>query len=166
MTRDSAIDGSIFGDALVGAVDDIRRSIHGALGTRPWAVAIVTRRWQGGRRGEGHSTVSILELDPVPRVERVSKDRMGPAGREAAGSVVLSEVSLRYSEAELSPSIGEGDEVAYRLTELRGQKQKPKWYVLAASPVPRRGDKERDNTDWYILLHETSAMGDLDGVDA
>ncbi len=166
MARDAVIDRTLFADALVDVVDDIRRSVHGALGTRPWAVAIVTRRWQGGRRGVGHSTVNILELDPVPRVERVTKDRMGPAGREAAGSVVLSEVSLRYSEAELQPTIKDGDEVAYRLTELRGQRQSPKWYVLAANPVPRRGDKEQDKTDWYLLLHETSAMGDLDGVDA
>jgi hypothetical protein len=96
----------------------------------------------------------------------VTKDRMGPAGREAAGSVVLSEVSLRYSELELEPKIGDGTEVAYRLTELRGQRQSPKWYALSSSPVPRRGDKKSDKTDWYILLHETSAMGDLDGVDA
>ncbi len=166
MTRDSAIDRSLLADALVDVVDDIRRSVHGALGTRPWAVAVVTRRWSGGRRGQGHSTVNILDLDPVPRVERVSKDRMGPAGREAAGSVVLSEVSLRYSEKELQPHIGDGDEVGYRLTDLRGQRQTPKWYVLSASPVPRRGDKEGDKTDWYILLHETSDMGDMDGVDS
>ncbi len=166
MTRDSAIDRTLLGDALVDVVDDIRRSVHGALGTRPWAVAIVTRTWSGGRRGVGTPSIRILELDPVPRVERVAKDRMGPAGREAAGSVTLSEVSLRYSQAELEPKIADGVEVAYRLTELRGQRQSPKWYTISGSPVPRRGDKEQDKTDWYILLHETSAMGDLDGVDA
>ncbi len=166
MTKNSTIRPALLGDALINVVDDIRRSVHGALGTRPWAVAIVTRRWQGGRRGVGKATVSILELDPVPRVERVSRDRMGPAGREAQGSVTLSEVSLRYSEAELQPAIGPGDEVAYRLTEIQGQRQTKKWYTLSASPVPRRGDKEGDRTDWYILLHESSAMGDLDGVDS
>lgn len=166
MARDSAIDRTLLADALVDVVDDIRREVHGALGTRPWAVAIITKTWQGGRRGVGHATVHVLELDPVPRVERVTKDRMGPAGREAAGSVVLSEVSLRYSEAELQPTVLDGNEVAYRLTDLRGQRQTPKWYAIAASPVPRRGDKEGDKTDWYVLLHETAAMGDLDGVDA
>ncbi len=166
MTRESTIDRSILADVLVGVVDDVRRDIHGALGTRPWAVSIITRSWSGGRRGVGSPSVKVLTLDPTPRVERVTKDRMGPAGREASGSVVLTEVSLRYSEAELQPSILDGNEVAYRLTEIRGQKQKPKYYVLAASPVPRRGDKTADNTDWYVLLNETSDMGDFDGVDA
>ena len=166
MTKESTIERGLLADELVGVVDDIRRDIHGALGTRPWAIDIVNRSWSGQKRGVGVPTTRILRLDPTPRVERVTKDRMGPAGREAAGSVVLSEVSLRYSEAELQPSVATGNEIAYRLTELRGQKQVPKYYVLSAAPVPRRGDKVSDNTDWYILLHETSDMGDLDGVDA
>lgn len=166
MTKDTAIDKSLLSDALVGVVDDVRGAIHGALGTRPWAVAIVHRRWSGQRRGQGTPTTTVLTLDPPPRVERVTKDRLGPAGREASGNVVLTEVSLRYSALELQPIIGEGDEVAYRLTELRGTKQKPRYYVLNADPVPRRGDKQSDNIDWYILLGETSDMGNMDGVDA
>lgn len=166
MTKDSTIDRSLFADALIDVVDDINRSVHGALGTRPWSVSIVKRQWQGGRRGVGRATETILILDPDPRVERVTKDRMGPAGREAAGSVVLSEVSLRYSALELEPPIGEMDEVAYRLIENRGTRQSPKFYALSASPVPRRGDKQGDKIDWYILLHETSDMGPIDGVDS
>jgi len=166
MARNSAIDRSLLGDALIGVVDDIRRDVHKALGTRPWAVDVVRRTWQGGVRARGAATVRILRLDPTPMVKRVSKDRMGPAGREAAGSVVLEEVSLSYSFEELQPKINKGDEVAFRLTEIHGQRQTQKFYVLAADPIPRRGDKEGDKTDWYCLLHETTAMGDLDGVDS
>lgn len=164
--KDAPINKSLLADALVDVVDDIRRSIHGALGTRVWEVSIVTRRWSGDTRGVGTPTVSIVTLDPDPKVERVSRDRMGPAGREAAGSVVLTGVSLRYTEAELQGSPDERTEVAYRLREKHGQRKDDRWYVLAASPRTRRGDSPGDCTDWYIILTETSAMGDDDGVDA
>jgi len=153
-------------DALVGVVDDIRRSVHGALGTRPWSVAVITRTWSGRTRGEGNYIDEELLLDPTPQVRRVTHDRMGPAGREQSGQVTLSQVSLRYSEAELAPRPAKNQEVAYRVRELHGQRQQDKWYVLAGGPIPRRGDKSGDQTDWYLLLEQTSAMGNLDGVDA
>lgn len=164
--KNSRINPSLLGDALVGVVDDIRRSVHGALGTRPWKVAIVTRRWSGDTAGEGTPTVSILELDPTPNVRKNARDRLGPAGREAAGSVVLTGVSLSYTEEELQPKADARTEIAYRLTDGHGQRQKTRWFVLSATPVPRRGDNEGDCTDWYILLNETSAMGNFDGVDS
>ncbi len=164
MTKNAALDTELLADALVGVVDDIRRDIHEALGTRPWAVSIVTRRWSGGERGVGQPSVTITELDPAPSVQRVTKDRMGPAGREASGNVVLTEVSLAYSEKELDPGADQGTEVAYRLTEAHGTFLKPRWFVLAASPVPRRGDRAGDNSSWYVLLNETSDVGILDEV--
>lgn len=164
MSKNSTLDTSKLGDKLIDVVDNVRRKIHAKLGTRPWTVAIVTRRWSGEQAGLGTATVSVLELDPVPHVSRTARDRLGPAGREASGSVVLTGVSLRYSEAELAPKVDNRTEVAYRLTEGHGQRQKTRWFVLSASPVPRRGDSPGDGTDWYIVLNETSAMGGLDGV--
>lgn len=163
---DSNLQKKSLADALVGVVDDVRRSVHGALGTRSWKVAIVERTWSGGVRGEGAENRVLRWLDPVPKVERVSRDRMGPAGREASGSVVLTEVSLSYTEAELDPKPSRGGEVAYALVEAKGQQRKTRWFVIAAPPYARRGDNEDDNIDWYIVLNETSDMGDLDGVDA
>lgn len=166
MAKNSTLDRSKLGDKLIDVVDNVRRKIHAKLGTRPWTVAIITRRWSGEERGVGTATVNVLELDPAPHVSKNVKDRIGPAGREAAGSVVLTGVSLRYSEEELVPRVDNRTEVAYRLTEGHGQYQKTRWFVVAASPIPRRGDTPGDGTDWYIVLNETSAMGDLDGVDA
>lgn len=156
----------LLADALIGVVDSVRGAVHTALGTRPWSVAIVTRTWSGGRPGVGEYSDDELMLEPTPMVQRVTKDRFGPAGRESAGQVTLSEVSLRYTEAELAPPLREGQEIAYRVRELHGQGQTDKWYVLSGGPIPRRGDKESDNTDWFILLEQTSALGNLDGVDA
>lgn len=162
--KDSTLDKSKLGDKLIDVVDNVRRKIHAKLGTRPWTVAIVTRRWSGEERGVGTPTINVLELDPTPHVSRTTKDRIGPAGREAAGSVILTGVSLRYTEAELTPKADHRTEVAYRLTEGHGQRQKTRWFVIAADPVARRGDTPGDGTDWYIVLNETSNMGPLDGV--
>jgi hypothetical protein len=129
-------------------------------------VAVVTRRWSGDINGVGTPTSTILELDPAPKVERVTKDRMGPAGREAAGSIVLTNVSLRYTEAELQPYVDQKTEIAYRITERHGQRLKKRYFVLAGTPVPRRGDKAGDSHDWYIVLNETTDMGNFDGVDS
>lgn len=164
--KNSSVDKHLLSNVLIGVVDDIRRSVHGALGTRPWRVEIVTRRWSGEIRGVGSKKDSILVLDPIPMVERVSRDRMGPAGREPAGSVVMTRVSLRYEQKELQPVVDERTEVAYRLINIHGQHQSVTWYVLSADPYPRMGDKEGDNTDWYLILNETSPMGDFDGVNS
>lgn len=99
-------------------------------------------------------------------VQRVTKDRMGPAGRESEGSVVMYEVSLSYAMDELQPrNLPPGTEVGYRLVEAHGQQQRTRWFVLAADPIPRRGDKPGDRTDWYLVLNETTDMGDLDQVE-
>jgi hypothetical protein len=164
MAKNSTLDSSLVADKLVDVVDNVRRKIHSKLGTRPWTVAIVTRRWSGEERGVGTATVTVLELDPTPSVKRNTRDRLGPAGREAAGTTTLTGVSLRYTEAELAPKVDNRTEVAYRLTEGHGQRQKTRWFVIASAPVARRGDQPGDGTDWYIVLNETSDMGPLDGV--
>lgn len=165
MAKNSTLDTTTLGDKLIDVVDNVRRKIHTKLGTRPWKVAIVTRRWSGEERGAGSPTVSVLELDPSPHVSRNVKDRLGPAGREAAGTVILTGVSLRYSEDELAPKVDHRSEVAYRLTEGHGHRQKTRWFVLSASPIARRGDTPGDGTDWYIVLNETSDMGPIDETD-
>lgn len=152
-------------DALPSIIDDVRSTVHEALGSRTYKVEIVTRRWSSGARGVGTASEHVLELKPRPLVSRISRDRLGPAGREEAGDLRLTEVSLTYSAAELQPTVEPGMEVAYRVTDTGGQNQKPIFCVLAADPVSRRGDRKGDNCDWYIVLHETAPMTELDGVD-
>ena len=166
MAKDSTVDRSKHADKLIDVVDTVRRKIHGKLGTRPWKVAIVTRRWSGESTGVGRCEESVLELDPTPHVRRNTRDRLGPAGREASGTLTLTGVSLRYTEAELAPKADHRTEVAYRLTESHGQRQKTRYFVISAGPVARRGDTPGDATDWYIVLNETSDMGPLDATDA
>lgn len=164
--KNSTIRSGLLADKLIGVVDGVRRKIHRALGTRPWQVDVVTRRWSGNSRGEGRATITVLTLDPTPQVVKNATDALGPGGREGAGTAIVTGVSLRYSQAELEPDVDSRSEVAYRLTELHGQKSRTSWYVLEGSPYQRRGDKPGDGSDWYIRLRETSAMGLLDGVDS
>lgn len=165
--KNSTVDSDVLSDALVDVVDDIRREIHGALGTRTWEVAVVTRRWSGDAVGVGTPTDSILVLDPPPQISRSASDRLGAAGRESVGTLTLTRVSLRYSEEELQPKVDHRTEVAYRLTRLRlTQRQAPRWFVLIASPIARRGEDSGDNTDWMLKLNETSPLSPLDGVNA
>lgn len=165
-SKTSEIKPRLLGDALIDVVDGIRRCVHGALGTRPYRVEIITRRWSGRRRGEGSYKDSILVLDPIPAVARSSSDRLGPAGREGSGSIKLTGISLRYSYSELMPKADDRTEVAWRIVELHGQRQEDRWFIPDGDPIPRRGDKPGDATDWVINLHETSALSNVEAVDS
>lgn len=164
--KDNPLNEDLLADALVDVVDDIRREVHGELGTRPWAVDVVTRTWSGSDRGVGTPTVSIMTLDPTPMVRRNAKNRLGPAGQEPQGSVTLTGVSLRYTQEELRPRVDKRTEVRYRIRDLHGTRQKPRFFVLSADPIARRGDKSGDGTDWYLVLEESAPMSGLDGVDS
>lgn len=164
--KTSVVGNSLLSDVLVDVVDCIRRTVHDALGTRPFKVSIVTRRWSGQRRGEGTPTVTVLTLDPTPSVSKNTRDRLGPAGREPSGSSRMTGVSLRYSMDELMPRADSRTEFAYVVTDAHGQRQRPRWFIPAGDPVARRGDQPGDGTDWYIVLNETSPMSDFDGVDS
>ena len=153
----SSFTSGLLADALVGVVDDVRRAIRGGLGTNQYRVAIVTRAWSGGRRGEGISTETVLELDPPPTFTDLSiRNVMRPTGREEEGDAVLTGVSLRYTEAELAPTAGPDTEIAYRVTDAHGQGLAPSYFVPAAAPEPRRGNRPTDASDWKVLLRRVA----------
>lgn len=160
------IDPDLLGDALIGVVDDIRRDVHSALGTRPYAVAIITRRWSGGKLGLGTSTTSVLELDPTPAVDRRGKDRKGPGGREGVDDVTLTNVSLRYTMDELDPPAGGDTEVVYRIEGNSGQGTRTEFFTINGTPIPRRGDKPGDSSDWKIGLSQVQGFAPYDGTNA
>ena len=107
----------------------------------------------------------ILEIDPRPLVRRSEGDRLAPGGREGQGDVTITEISLRYSAEEIQPMVNPGMEVAWRVIDTGGQRQPDQWYVASADPVSRRGDLQGDNSDWRVVLKQTSPMSDFDGGD-
>jgi len=163
MTRHSAVDARPVADKLIDVIDKIRRVIHTKLGTRTYRVQVVTRRWSGGEVGVGTPTITILEIEPRPRVERHEGDRLSPGGRENQGDADITQISLRYSAEELQPPTPPGTEVAWRVIDTGGQNQPDQWYVISADPVTRRGDLQEDNSDWKVRLKQTTPMTDFDG---
>jgi hypothetical protein len=150
---DAVLNGGLLGDALVGVVDEIRRLIRAELGTRPYTVAIVTRRWSGARAGEGTPTETVLELDPPPMVTDLSTAvQLRPTGRDEEGDVQLTEVSLRYTRAELHPNADDATEWAYRISDAHGQGFGDEWFTVSGPPRVRRGDQPGDRTDWVVTL--------------
>lgn len=166
MTRHSAIDRRPITDKLIDVVDNVRRKVHKALGSRTYRVQIVTRRWSGETLGDGSPTMTILELDPRPLLARDEGDRLAPGGREDQGGATLTQVSLRYSAEELQPPTPPNTEVAYRVIDTGGQRQPDQWYVIAGDPASRRGDLQQDSSDWKIKLKQTTPMTDFDGGDS
>lgn len=159
-SKTSTIKPRLFSDALVDVVDGIRRCVHGALGTRAYRVDIVTRTWSGKRRGEGIASDRVLTLDPIPEVSRTTLDRLSPGGRERAGAIKITGISLKYSLDELVPKVDNRTEVAWRIVELHGQRQGERWFIPDGDPVPRRSG----GTDWTITLHETSPLTNVEAV--
>jgi hypothetical protein len=161
----SVINPALFADALVGIADDIRGLVHTALGTRPYAVAVVTRTWSGSLVGDGTPTSVVLPILPAPKVTVAGlHHELRAAGREEEGDVELTGVSLTYAEAELAPTVPNNrTEWAYRITEAHGQAARTRYYTLAAPPLARRGDHEGDSSDWLIKLRRVQDFGATDG---
>lgn len=143
-------------DKLVPTVDKLRANLLPAMGVRQYTVAIIKRRWSGEQRGDGSaSVVSTLILSPPPLLSY--PNNMGalhyelpPTGKVDEGTVTLSEVSLTYTEAELSGgALSVQEEVYYRITDGQGQGIAPRYYVLSAPPVP---DREKA-IGWQLSLH-------------
>jgi hypothetical protein len=124
---------SSFGDDLLEIVDD-GRAILGPddLDLRPTRVAIITRTWSGGVRGDGYSTDTSLLLPDYTKVRNITSSR---SFREMAGTGGLFELSdlvvgpvtpqfvdsdgvtRGFTEAELAPPVSNpGVEIIYRMT--------------------------------------------------
>ncbi len=89
---------------LWGAVD-AARDIVSQLGLRAYTVHQVRTKWGGGARGVGiEGVVWERPILPTPAVQDVGslRQELGMGGTGEAGSVRVTEVSPRYTEADLS----------------------------------------------------------------
>jgi hypothetical protein len=149
---DSVLDPTVLVDSLVPLVDDLRSSLHPVLGTRPHTVEVVTRTWSGDRLGEGASNDVAVELSPPPRVRTNVRGELRPAGLEEEGDIVIDEISLTYTEAELAPAVSSPSEFFYRVTDAHGQGQRVREYVPRRPPEVLRGDPD---IGWRIVCRRT-----------
>jgi len=150
----STLDSSLV-DTLVPVVDSLRAALYPLMGTGAYQVHLVRRRWSGARRSQGTpSIVSDTVLSPQPRVKFPDNEQaLGfeaeATGRQEEGNVDLTEVSLQYTEAELTGEpISLTDEFYYKLVDAHGQQIKARYYVPRKPPI---ADREK-NIGWTIYL--------------
>ena len=137
-------------DRLVPTVDRLRSSLYPKFGVRQLTVDLVLRTWSGTRRGEGTSSIlSSVTLDPRPTIVETGGYRLMAGGVDSADRLTLTEISLRYTEGELTGRpLRENDEFYYRVRDAHGQKMKTTYYQLDGDPNP---DREK-NIGWSVSL--------------
>lgn len=140
---------------LAVVADDLR-ALYGEFGVDQWSVWRCTRSWSGTRRGEGTlGSETAAQITPTPRVGwadgsgRIRFD-LNPGGLEDAGQIVLTEVSLTYTQAELAGSTSTvTQEVYYKLVDAQGNGMATTYWVVHRPPVPDR-DK---GIGWILTLN-------------
>jgi hypothetical protein len=144
---------------LVADIDEIRDDAFDCFGTRPYRVWLERRQWDGGRLGLGNLTkLSETEIVPRPLLMRWLDGRLVPSGLDETGRLVLTEVSLTFSEDELYPKdvdVDAGEEFVYRIEDGQGQGLSPRYFVVRRPPMPDR----RKRMGWEVELehYETEA---------
>jgi hypothetical protein len=146
----SSILGDNLIDDLVPTVDELRAELYADFGVTQYEVRLVKRRWSGTRRGEGTITVlQDLVMSPAPLFVDGDRYRLMPHGRDEIGDAVLLEVSLMYTEAELTGgTIAENEEFFYEVRDARGQVIATQHFELAEPPST---DREK-SIGWTVKL--------------
>jgi hypothetical protein len=151
----SATLGSNLVDRLVPKViDGLRRKLHPKFGVRAYKVFTIARTWSGGGMGEGTASDVVVELDPQPKVKIWDGLRysLEPCGLDEAGEIMLTEISLTYTQAELDGggSLSQNQEFLIRVDEAHGQEQRSCFYIHTRRPFV---DREKDMA-WVAWLRK------------
>lgn len=133
-----------FGDNLIDSiyadvVDGVRSDLLPEMGIRPYRVFLVTRTWSGGEVGGGEATDVVVEFDPIPRVHNWNDSivtRLEPCGTIEEGDVIISEMSLSYTHAEIGAGTVEapGVQVMIRIDEGHGQQTATRFFTHKHAP--------------------------------
>jgi hypothetical protein len=138
-------------DSLLSVVDDLRGELHPAMGVRHWRVYTVLRTWSGSEIGDGDPSDTLTEILPQPLVSWDLRNELTLGGLDEKGSITLSEVSLTYTEAELTGpnhALEDNQQWLYLLREAHGQAMEDRWFGIQDPPWP-----DRINTiGWIVRL--------------
>jgi len=135
---------------MVSVVDDIRRDINADMGVRQFRVYAVTRN-----NVDFPSFDTVLEIEPPPLVKPYKTNLMlEPCGIDEAGRIAVTEVSLTYTEAELTGfGLGEGKDFYIRIDDAQGQLIEQTYWRHAKRPYP---DRHNANPEWHLELEPAS----------
>ena len=152
----SAVLGTNLVDELVAVADSLRDGLHPEFGVRQFRVYTVLRTYASGSTGDGSFTDVETQLTPQPKVqpyhERILYE-LDRCGVDEAGFVLLREISLTYTVAELiGPSMASGQEWLIKITDAHGQGIADQYFVVSRKPYP---DREKD-IGWWMELERAS----------
>lgn len=158
LTGEAVLSSTVLVDSLVeDVIDGLRESLHPDFGVRAYRAYRVIRTWAGQRPGEGAATDDVAELRPQPRVQVWSGLRweLAACGVIEMGEVKLSEVSLTYTEAQLTGggALRANQALYIGLAEAHGQAQRRALFVHARPPFV---DREKD-MGWALWLQKAQA---------
>lgn len=155
----SAVLGTNLVDELVPMVDELKGDLYRDMGVRQYRTYLVRRVWSGARRGEGTVTVlSRTELTPAPRVSFGGlRNQLEPQGLLEEGAARLTEVSLTYTEAELTGKpLAANEEFFFKLIDAHGQASKTRFFTPTDAPL--EVDREKD-IGWRVSLKRFEPQG-------
>jgi len=153
----ATLDSTVLVDSLVpDVIDGLREQLHPVFGVRAYRVYRVIRSWSGGEIGEGEMTDVAGELRPQPRVKIWDglKFVQAVCGIRELGDVKLTEVSLTYSDADLTGQPLEAhQEMFLALGEAHGQASPLRLWAHTQPPFI---DREVD-MGWVLHLRRVEA---------
>lgn len=146
MPGSATLDPNVFLDGLIEVVDDIRRDIKEGLGFRQFYVDLVTVTHVPRQAGGPRNAVRVLtRLDPLPYVEPYEEQRndpikrkLDPCGIDETDKIKISQISLTYTEGELTGKDLTSGEFYWRLTDAHGQSTCERWFTIDRPPYPNR----------------------------
>jgi len=151
---DATLDPAVLVDSLVpDLIDGLRDDLLPAFGVRSYRCFRVITTWTGKEAGEGQVTYDTAELRPQPRVMVWDGMRFVQAmcGIRELGEVRLSEISLTYTEAQLTgrgAGLGRNQEQFIGITDAHGQGTEARLFGMTA---PAFVDREK-TMGWMLYL--------------
>jgi hypothetical protein len=152
----ATLDPGVLVDSLVPMIDGLRDGLHPQFGVRPYRMYRVIRTWSGTSVGEGNLADAAVELRPQPKVLVWDGMRYVQAacGVEELGDVKLTQISLTYTEAQLTGQpLAANQECFIALGEAYGQAQVTRLFTLAK---PAYVDRTK-SMGWVLVLHRVQS---------
>lgn len=155
---EATLNSAVLVDSLVSdVIDGLRESLHPDFGVRAYRVYRILRTWSGRKVGDGIMTDSALELRPQPLVKVWDglKYEQAVCGIEEMGQVMLTEVSLTYTETQLTGggALAMNQELMLGIAEAHGQGTRRRVYTHAKPPYI---DRVKD-MGWKVWLNMINA---------
>lgn len=153
----ATLDPAVLVDSLVpDVIDGLRDTLQPAFGIRAYRVYRVIRTWSGRVAGDGTSSDMGAELRPQPRVKMWDGLQFVQAicGVRELGDVKLSEISLTYTDADLTGQpLARNQEMFIAIGEANGQASPLRVWAHTQPPFI---DRERD-MGWVLHLRRVEA---------